>query len=142
MHINEQGSKITNPPRFFFTGAEKIYEHQRAAIEKAFSGIQILETYSFSEEVGSMRRCSCGNYHEDFEFGHFEYADPTAKTGKLLAMGFRNFGMPFIRYEIGDMATIAVDALALCSSYEGMLISLIEALGVGTVPICTPVGRY
>ena len=32
------------------------------------------------------------------------------------------------------------DAFCLCSSYEGMPISLIEALGTGTVPICTPVG--
>lgn len=31
-------------------------------------------------------------------------------------------------------------AFALCSSYEGLPISLIEALGVGAVPICTPVG--
>lgn len=33
-----------------------------------------------------------------------------------------------------------VDAYCLCSSYEGMPISLIEALGVGTIPVCTPVG--
>ena len=32
------------------------------------------------------------------------------------------------------------DAYALCSSYEGMPISLIEAIGVGCVPVCTPVG--
>lgn len=32
------------------------------------------------------------------------------------------------------------DAYCLMSSYEGMPISLIEALGVGTIPICTPVG--
>ncbi len=32
------------------------------------------------------------------------------------------------------------DAYALCSSYEGMPISLIEAMGVGAVPVCTPVG--
>lgn len=31
-------------------------------------------------------------------------------------------------------------AFGLCSRYEGFPISLIEALGVGTVPICTPVG--
>ena len=31
-------------------------------------------------------------------------------------------------------------ALGLCSSYEGLPISLIEALGVGAIPICTPVG--
>lgn len=32
------------------------------------------------------------------------------------------------------------DAYCLCSSFEGMPISLIEALGVGAIPICTPVG--
>lgn len=32
------------------------------------------------------------------------------------------------------------DAYCLCSTYEGMPISLIEALGVGAVPVCTPVG--
>lgn len=32
------------------------------------------------------------------------------------------------------------DAYCLCSSYEGMPISLIEALGTSTVPVCTPVG--
>lgn len=34
----------------------------------------------------------------------------------------------------------AAGAYALCSSYEGMPISLIEALGVGAIPVCTPVG--
>ncbi len=34
----------------------------------------------------------------------------------------------------------AAGAYVLCSSYEGMPISLIEALGVGAIPICTPVG--
>ena len=32
------------------------------------------------------------------------------------------------------------DAYCLCSTYEGMPISLIEALGAGIIPICTPVG--
>lgn len=32
------------------------------------------------------------------------------------------------------------DAFCLCSEYEGFPISLIEAIGVGCVPICTPVG--
>lgn len=34
----------------------------------------------------------------------------------------------------------AADAYCLCSSYEGAPISLIEALGTGCVPICSPVG--
>ena len=32
------------------------------------------------------------------------------------------------------------DAYCLCSEHEGMPISFIEAIGVGTIPICTPVG--
>ncbi|MEG2191519.1 MAG: glycosyltransferase [Bacteroidales bacterium] len=32
------------------------------------------------------------------------------------------------------------DAYCLCSSHEGMPISLIEAMGVGAIPVCTPVG--
>lgn len=32
------------------------------------------------------------------------------------------------------------DGFGLCSSYEGLPISLIEAIGVGLIPICTPVG--
>lgn len=32
------------------------------------------------------------------------------------------------------------DAFCLCSSHEGMPISFIEAIGVGAIPICTPVG--
>lgn len=32
------------------------------------------------------------------------------------------------------------DAFCLSSQYEGLPISLIESLGVGTIPICTPVG--
>ncbi|MBP3228655.1 MAG: glycosyltransferase [Bacteroidaceae bacterium] len=32
------------------------------------------------------------------------------------------------------------DAYCLCSSYEGLPISLLEALGTGCVPVCTPVG--
>jgi len=34
----------------------------------------------------------------------------------------------------------AADAYGLSSSFEGLPISLIEALGVGAVPVCTPVG--
>ena len=32
------------------------------------------------------------------------------------------------------------DAYCLCSSYEGMPISFIEAMGTGCIPVCTPVG--
>nr|WP_068893267.1 glycosyltransferase [Pedobacter panaciterrae] len=43
------------------------------------------------------------------------------------------------RHNVVDYLTIA-DAFCLSSIFEGMPISLIEALSVGCIPICTPVG--
>lgn len=103
------GLKVTSPPSFIFTSAEKTYDYQRTLIEKVFHGSKVVEHYGFSEEAACASKCSLGRYHEDFEMGHLEllHAEETEYgfTGKMLATGFQNLGMPFIRYEIGDTAT-------------------------------------
>ncbi len=43
------------------------------------------------------------------------------------------------RHNVMDYLALS-DAFVLMSSFEGLPISLIEAMGVGTIPICTPVG--
>lgn len=43
------------------------------------------------------------------------------------------------RHNVLEYLAVA-DAYCLCSSHEGMPISLIEALGCGAAPVCTPVG--
>ena len=45
--------------------------------------------------------------------------------------GGRNYPLEFLQ---------EADAFALSSLFEGMPISLLEALAVGAVPVCTPVG--
>ena len=108
-YVNELDLQISNPPKYYFSGAEKVYDFQREQIEKAFPGIQIVEHYGFSENAGAASKCSCGKYHEDFELGHFELKDTlingNLQTGSLLVTGFHNFAMPFIRYEVGDTLT-------------------------------------
>lgn len=107
--VNELGLKIKNVPLYYFSGAEKVYDYQIEAIEKAFPGIRIIEHYGFSENAGAASKCACGSYHEDFELGHFELKDSVTdgdySTGVLLSTGFHNFAMPFIRYEVGDTLT-------------------------------------
>ena len=107
--VNELGLTIHNIPKFYFSGAEKVYEFQREAILKAFPGIEIVEHYGFSENAGAASKCHYGAYHEDFELGHFELRDPfvdgNMETGELLVTGFHNYAMPFIRYGIGDTLT-------------------------------------
>lgn len=108
---DELGLQITNSPAYIFPSAEKTYDYQRELILKVFPGIQILEHYGFSENAASASKCKYGHYHEDFEIGHMELADavstPRGDTGKIIATGFKNFGMPFIRYEVGDTATFS-----------------------------------
>ena len=62
-----------------------------------------------------------------------------AFTDEILAAGCGKIEMLGERKNPLDYLAEA-DAYCLMSSYEGMPISLIEALGVGAVPVCTPVG--
>ena len=109
--VEELGLRIKKVPPFMFPSAEKLYDYQRDLILNVFPGLQIMEHYGFSENAACASKCLQGHYHEDFEIGHLELlnAIPTSggEMGKLLATGFKNKGMPFIRYEIGDSATFS-----------------------------------
>lgn len=110
--LNDNDIHIDNYPKIYFTGAEKVYEDQRVNIRNAFPELRIVEHYSFSEECGAASQIKEDNqhYYEDFELGHLELADANERqTGVILATGFQNLGMPFIRYKVGDTATFSND---------------------------------
>lgn len=119
--IEEQKLNVTAKVEYIFSSAEKMYDFQREVIERVFQGVKIIEHYGFSENAASASKDIDGFYHEDFELGHLELNNPTKTddclTGTLLATGFQNFGMPFIRYEIGDTATFKHDGII--SDIEG-----------------------
>lgn len=111
--IEESGLIVNNIPQYIFSSAEKMYENQRCNILHTFKGTTIVEHYGFSENAASASKCRKNVYHEDFELGHFELNNSiqTDKglTGSMIATGFQNLAMPFIRYEIGDTATFSFD---------------------------------
>lgn len=121
MLVEEAGLSIVNPPEYIFSSAEKMYESQRSVIERVFKGVRIVEHYGFSENVASASKDLDGMYHEDFELGHLELIDTsnndTGISGRMLATGFQNYGMPFIRYDIGDTATFVNNGII--SDIEG-----------------------
>ena len=88
-----------------------MYENQQQTIYKVFPGTKIVEHYGFSENAASASKCKNNVYHEDFELGHLELKNPVNEkkgiSGSMLATGFQNFAMPFIRYEIGDIGTFS-----------------------------------
>lgn len=109
--VDELGLDIRRVPPVMFPSAEKLYDYQREQIARTFPGIRIMEHYGFSENAASASKCLAGQYHEDYELGHMELAGarPVANgsAGRLIATAFRNYGMPFIRYEVGDTAVFS-----------------------------------
>lgn len=139
---DELGVKFEDNPIYIFSSAEKMYDNQKEAILKVFPNSKIIEHYGFSENAGSASKCSQYMYHEDFELGHLELKDPlihsNGKTGIMLATGFHNYGMPFIRYEIGDSATFSTDNCKCGRSSQ--IITDIE--GRNEDYVITPEGTY
>ena len=127
-HIVESlGLTVKNPPKYVFTGAEKLLDNQKTCIERVLQ-CAVTDHYGFSEGAGNATRCKHGNYHEDFEFGHLEPNQKTQLTtntfsGELLATGFANYGMPFIRYNVGDTATWSKKKCA-CGRNSSIIINI------------------
>jgi len=106
--VEDSGLSIERGPRIIFTGAETLYEDQRVLIERVFQ-CPVTDQYGFSEGAGNASKCEEGFFHEDFEFGileceNGEEINDGSTRGNIVATGFSNFGMPFIRYQTGDTA--------------------------------------
>jgi phenylacetate-CoA ligase len=107
--IEDLNLKIVKPPKVIFTGAETLLEYQRNKISNVFHCL-VTDQYGFSEGCGNASRCEKDIFHEDFEYGILECNNKVVNTdgsitGEVLATGFTNLAMPFIRYQVGDMAT-------------------------------------
>lgn len=107
--IEECGLEITAPPRTIFTGAENLYDDQRRVISRVFKA-EVTDQYGFSEGCGNASRCEHDVFHEDSEFGILECGesesiDDETRQGRILATGFGGYGMPFLRYDVGDVGT-------------------------------------
>ena len=112
--IESEGYKIVYPPKCILTGAETLFVNQRKKISEVFN-CNVVDQYGFSECVANASRCKYDNFHEDFEFGHFELLNKEKlnekeSRGDLLATGFSNYAMPFLRYKVGDSAILNNDS--------------------------------
>ena len=102
-HASEAGLALASPPRAVFTGAENMLDFQRRDIQK-FTGAILTDQYGCSEGCGNASHCPEFVYHEDFEFGMMEGAepDPGSSAKPILCTGFASDVFPLIRYQVGD----------------------------------------
>jgi phenylacetate-CoA ligase len=122
--IEEGGYEVAAPPRMIFTGAENLYDNHRRLMQNVFNA-GVTDEYGFSEGCGNASRCERDVFHEDFEFGILECAesrsiDRDARQGRIIATGFGSYGMPFIRYDVGDVGTWK-DAACACGRSSKVL---------------------
>ena len=124
-------------PRAVITTAETLLDPKRKSIEEAFD-CPVFDYYG-SREVGAIAaECEEHNgYHVSAENAVLEFTREGEKVaagemGEILVTNLRNFGMPFIRYQIGDVGKPSDDVcscergLPLLSSIEGRTIEFLR----------------
>jgi phenylacetate-CoA ligase len=139
--IREAGLEITAPPKIVFTGAENLYENQRQVISEVLK-CPVTDQYGFSEGCGNASRCTEDVFHEDFEYGILECGEPmetaaSVQRGPIIATGFANYGMPLIRYKVGDSGAWKSSVCA-CGRRSKVLTQIVGRLEDYVV---TPEGR-
>lgn len=109
------GLKIRKPntPDVIFFGAENILDYQFSSISSWLgSEVVLTDQYGLTEANCNFSRCEHGMYHEDFEFSYIEIVDGKlnedgSETGRLIGTTLENNLFPLLRYDTGDIATLA-----------------------------------
>lgn len=97
-------------PAAIITSSETLFPEVRASIEAAF-GCRVFDHYGAAEMAALITQCEAGSYHVNPEYGVVEImvGDRPAlpgEVGEIVATGFVNSVMPFIRYSTGDLAVL------------------------------------
>ncbi len=141
--INEQSSAADIRPDSIITAAENLFDYQREEIEKAFQA-PVFHSYGSREFMLIAMECE---KHEGLHVSAEnlfvevlrEDGTPAApgEEGRVVVTDLHNYGMPFIRYDIGDLAAWSSKT---CSCGRGL--PLLEKISGRVLDmIQTPEGR-
>jgi len=111
--------------RVFISSFENLFPYQREFIERQF-GCKVYNYYLSREHVMSGFEClNQDGLHLDMERGITEVVDDEGRvlsnglSGRIIATGFYNFAMPFIRYDTKDIGALSDVA---CPCGRGLLL--------------------
>ncbi len=106
----ESGRQV-HKPHSILCAAEPLHDYQRDLIARAF-GTPVFNTYGCREFMLIASECEHGGLHVNadhlrVELGraHSMPADGTRTRQEVLITDLHNFGMPLVRYALGDLAT-------------------------------------
>ena len=103
-----------------FCSSEKLFDFQREFIEDFFN-CRIISWYGHSEYCVLAGECEKSNYYHVFpEYGYTEFikAGNNKNMFEIVATGFNNYVMPFIRYKTGDFAVLTDEKCRCGRNYK------------------------
>jgi len=97
-------------PKAVVTSSETLFPAVRQLIERAFK-CRVFDHYGGAEMAAFIAQCAEGTYHVAPEFGVVEILNEgrpvgPGERGEIVATGFINPVMPFIRYATGDYGVL------------------------------------
>ncbi|MBP1928342.1 phenylacetate-CoA ligase [Methanolinea mesophila] len=125
-----------------FTTSEKIYPHMRNKIEEVFD-CKICDCYGLND--GGVSAFECTEHtglHLDTERSIIELADDCESSiengeGRIITTSLKNFAMPFIRYDTGDLGSVTDEECNCGRQYR----SLKELIGRSVDILIAPDGK-
>ncbi len=122
-HGRRRGRRLSLPAlRAAFVTGERLYDHQREGIAGYF-GVPVADCYGSREGGFIAHECPAGSMHITSENIVLEVLDaagrpaPTGEVGRIVVTHLDALGMPFIRYDTGDMGRLAT---ATCRCGRGL----------------------
>jgi phenylacetate-CoA ligase len=127
--------------RWAIAGAEPLFEATRRRVEEAL-GVPVFNTYGSREFMSIGGECEYGGgLHVHAENLVVETRDESAADpSEILITDLHNYGMPFVRYETGDLGRLAGGAcccgrgLPVLAAIDGRVLDVLRTVDGRTVP--------
>ncbi|MEI7436061.1 MAG: hypothetical protein WCL16_04555 [bacterium] len=112
----------------------------RRTIAAAF-GVPLVSSYGTTETGYVFTECECGNYHQVIEscrvdFQPWQESAGGPQRGRILITPFDNPWAVFVRFDPGDLVTVAA-APCPCGRRTGLTLSAMEGRGSDLTQACT-----
>lgn len=127
-----RGLVLEHPVVAFFPTAETVLDVHRNVISEVL-GCEIYDQYASSEGAPFIFECKEHKYHIDETTGVFEIFNKgevanisEAVEGELLVTSFTTYGVPLIRYRIGDRITLAASEVSCKCGNIGRIVERID----------------
>lgn len=149
-YLEDNNVSISSGIRLIISDSDKLTAHHRKELEKRFS-CNVVDRYSneeqgliaFSYSSGCKYEVNRSSYRvEILKLNSNEYAEP-GEIGRVIITDLYNKAMPFIRYELGDLAVCDDDTsdARYISDLQGRMADLIRICN-GTLISSATVNNY